>query len=185
MNLNTPRAVDTLGAMVCLGLTLVGWFLIAGPVRNTLSERDRLADACENVENTQLRFNAAEARMRAQLDDAKAELDSSRIVLGSMADRNARSGAITRLATSEGMTIQSTTIGDHADGTWFQAVPITIATSGDYDGCLRFLRRVHEEMPDVEVLGMELAGNPSLPNQPGTYTFNFAWYAASGLVSAE
>jgi hypothetical protein len=166
-------------------LTITGWFLIAGPVRNTFAERDRLADACESVENTHLSFNAADARMNAQLDNARAELDSSRIVLGSMADRNARSGAITRLATNEGMTIQSTTIGDHADGTWFQAVPITIVTSGDYEACLRFLRRVHENMPDVEVLGMELAGNPSVPTQPGTYTFNFAWYAASGVVSAE
>ena len=55
---------------------------------------------------------------------------------------------------------------------------------GSYPHCGLFLHRLYEELPDVEIVGIELSGQPENPGTPASFKFTLSWYAAPSIAAA-
>ena len=83
------------------------------------------------------------------------------------------------------MIIHETRSGDVVDGPRYLTVPVEISGSGPYSKCAAFLHLLRNELPDVEVFGFELGGNPANPDSRSIFRFDLGWYAASTQVAAS
>jgi len=178
------RKIDAIGLAVCAGLTVVGYIGIIQPISRMRGEiatlRTQLAIAQRDTESA----GNTRARLSDQLTRVRTELEASPVHLEPANQLNRRLAHLVDLAADSHVLLDETRAGDTQHGDRYETVPIAVSGSGTYPDCAVFLHRIHEELPDVEVLGFDLSGNPGSPHPKTQFQFELAWYAAGTTASA-
>jgi Tfp pilus assembly protein PilO len=169
--------------LVCAVLTAGAYALIVKPIQAELVEQaaGRQQLALEEEQSEQL----LATRRRLVLDVARLrrERQESAVRLQTVDYLNTRVSELSALVESSGMMINATELDAIRSHEWYQLVPIRLSGVGEFPDCARFLRELHERMPDTSVQGFNLSGNPSQPAAPSMFSFDLVWYAAPTLTA--
>lgn len=180
----TVRQIDVGGVTACMILTALAY---VGVVRPVASERAALATLRGEVAAEERKENAiqtAQRRIESELALVRGELEASPVRLEAVAKLNQRLARIEKTAEESGLLIHKTSSSEAVSGNRYDTVPIEVSGSGTYPDCARFLHRLKQDLPEVEVLGFELSASPGEPRARPAFRFDLAWYAAPAVASA-
>jgi hypothetical protein len=178
------RNIDVIGFAACAGLTLLGFLGIIQPISRMRGEVATLRTQLAIAERDTEAVGESRTRLSGQLTRVKIELDASPVHLKSVDQLNRRLAHLVDLAAESHVLLDETRAGDTKHGDRYETVPIAVSGSGTYPDCAVFLHRIHEELPDIEVLGFDLSGNPGSPRPNTQFQFELAWYAAGATANA-
>jgi Tfp pilus assembly protein PilO len=181
----TRWQIDAGAFVACVLLTAIGYVLIYRPIIDRQSDLARLRVEVATTRTQTATAESARAALDRELGRIRAQLAESPVHLEPVERLNRRIARIVELATASRMVINETRAGTVAEGERYRTVPVKISGSGSYSQCAVFLHRLAADLPDVEVLGFELAGNPGVPTARSSFRFDLAWYATPSVASAE
>lgn len=180
----TVRQIDIVGVVACLLLTVMAYVAVIRPVATERSALAALRGQIAARERETAALATAHRRIESELASVNAEMQASPVRLESVAKLNFRLARIEQAAEGSGLLIHETRSSEVVTGERFDTVPIEVSGSGSYPDCARFLRRLQQDLPEVEVIGFELSASPGEPRARPTFRFDLAWYAAPAVASA-
>lgn len=179
-----PWHLDVAGVGALALLTVAAYSMILAPIARN---RTRVAGARAElalIQGRTLETQRTEAAVNAELTRVQTELEASPVRLERSDGLNRRLARLMSVATDSGLVINESQAEDVVAGSRFDLVPIVVTGSGSYPSCARFFTRLSEELPDIEVLGFNISGQPSNPDAVATFRFDLSWYAAPSVAAA-
>jgi Tfp pilus assembly protein PilO len=174
----TPRQVDLVAALACLGLTVAGYLLVFVPAQELRQARaaleSRVEDASRELAAEQEHLRSMEVHLE-RIREARAQ---SRIELRNVRSLNARLADLVEAGSRVGLEILETGAAEPDRHEWYLTVPIELRAEGTYSQGAAFLDVVHGSLPDVELVAFDMSGNTKEAGAPASLVFNFVWYAA-------
>ncbi len=171
--------IHACGAGACAVVTII--VLIVG-IQPALDARDETRGRLDelNVSRAQQeRTKQQVADLAAQRDDAEAALSRQALRLEDVTQVNQRLARLTRLATDNGVEIETMRPGVAQPGKRFARLPIQVRGAGSFPTCVKFLHALRTELIDTGVGSLTLTRTPK-PGGDGLATFEceLVWYAA-------
>jgi Tfp pilus assembly protein PilO len=158
---------------------MVTLFFFAG-VRPLLQNRADAAGQKIKLEQQQRLAGSAEALVRSQaakLGALQAALATDPLRLQEARFINGKLAKISVLADARKLQIKELEPQHSVVEVPFEIVPINLAGSGTFRNCALFVHDMHESMPDVGFVAMQIEGNPQIPSAESTFKFEMQWYA--------
>jgi Tfp pilus assembly protein PilO len=177
--------LDACGLAGILLLTLLAYFAILRPLGNDRAELGALRTETEEAQSRLVAIESAASRRSDDLARTEQMLNASRVNLQTVDQLNRRLAVIVEEASGSGLSIHESVAGDARSGKRHETVPVDLSGKGSYESCAEFLHRVYENLPDVEVLSIELTGRPGTRGAHASFRFELAWYAAPMVARAE
>jgi len=171
--------IDAAGVIVCALASLAFYAVTVQPFfeqRSAVAERRReLKDlACKASE-----LEAALAQDQDRLAAVKSDLAASTVTLDSTAHINTRIARLAAFFADFELEVDDVRTGQVCRGLHCDVVPMTIVGRGSYERYGRFLRGLCSAFPDMNVVKIELTGNPARASESETFRFELFWYAVS------
>ena len=188
MTVQPPRAhigrrIDTAGAIACAALTLFGYFAIVRPFASERATLVAVRGQVATAERKKRTLKTTQRGIKTDLATVRRELEASPVKLEPVSRLNHRLALIEQAAEESGLLIHETRSSEVVSGDRFDAVPIEVSGAGSFPECARFLHRLQQELPEVEVIGFALSVNPGNARSRQTFRFDLAWYATPLLVA--
>ncbi|MDB5326346.1 MAG: hypothetical protein JWM57_1915 [Phycisphaerales bacterium] len=178
------HVADGVGMAILAGVTLVFIFGLIAP----LAMRERQAAArADSATRQQQRANAVTATIReasVALDQVRAKLAEAPVQLRPVNALNERVASLVTLGSDCGLIVQDIRPGEVGKTRKFASVPIHLAGQGSYPNVTRFLRRLHQELPDMGVSNLKLTGAPDDAAIAARYEFELRWIAMPQEITA-
>lgn len=170
--------IDAAGvAALCALTTLAGlgaWRPIVAARQNA---RDTVAEY-ELLHAKTIELTTQKRALEGQLDAARAQLNRQRW-RPQPADRlNQRLAALTDLASTAGLNLEQLSPGPQNPQSRFSAILLTMSARGDFAATNSFLTLLHDQCPDIAVLGMKIFSAPPQTDSQCQLSFDLVWYAA-------
>lgn len=175
----TCRQIDAIGVGACVVALAAGFIVVVKPITVQRQELAALHEELRSAEMAAGQVRSEQQRLNDDLAGVQSRLNAVPVHLEPVEEQNMRIARIVELASDSGITIHESRSGTLHEGLRFSSVPIEVSGSGAYPACAQFLHRVYRELPDVEVVRMELRSDPSDPRAPASFSFCFTWYAAA------
>jgi Tfp pilus assembly protein PilO len=170
--------IDTVGVGACLLASLMGYMAIVNPLlekRSTAVERQR---EMETRQQKATELESAVAAAQERLTAARRQLAAGAVQLDSAAHINKRIAGVTEFFSRCALHVDDVQTGRVSSGPQYDLVPITILGRGGHRQCVQFLHGLSSKYPDMNVMRIELSGNPAEPVDSGKFRLELFWYAA-------
>lgn len=177
--------IDAVGVAACVAVLAAAYLLGFAPLmgrnagavarhRELAAQRGKATAAVANVRQLKARV-AALVREREQDTFRPAPLDRT----------NARLREITSLAANRGLEVKGVEPGAAREQSPYQVVPLRLTGSGNFRGCVDFLRDLRGALRDTTVVGFRFSATPQVGGSPVTFELDLCWYAAAAVARAE
>jgi Tfp pilus assembly protein PilO len=175
------------GAALALVAGLVLYVGVVAPVQD--KHRQANADRAE-LDRTNHDLAAAETQVVSatrSLEDIRSRL-SHAVALKDQRQINRRISELTTLATESGIALTDVQPGRARSAGRYDVVPIKLAGKGTYPTTADFLSRLHAQLRDMDVHGLEVRSSRIDDAHDATITLELAWHtlpAGSARASAD
>ena len=177
--------IDAIGIVIFLLASFVVYFTALKPLykqRNFFAgRRQKLAIQREESSSLGVSMRTLDNR----LVTVQKEFAENEIKLKSSDQINQRIADLTALSTDCALEVDDMKTGNICTGPKCGLMPISLAGRGRYKKCLVFLYQLNKSFADINVVKFELAGDPTMPEQPGTFNFQLIWYTAPTAQIAQ
>lgn len=173
------------GIITLLLLLAVAWGVGAGPRLNAQAEYWQLLAQLQDCrEALQLAQNSEQAA-RARAVFLRESITQHPLVLHAPGELNERLQQITDLAVRIGLQVNGIEAGDTTRFTRCNARTILFTGRGRYHEVLDFLRQLHQNMPDTDVVAATLSGRNGDASAQASVTMKLRWYTTPTAVVAR
>jgi Tfp pilus assembly protein PilO len=175
--------IDLVGLGAVAVITAAVWAIAISPrVDEDQSIRQRhaeLVQAEREAEEAGMIARAAAARAR-QLQE---ELTRTGVVLSPRSQQIRVLAAISDLAQTNALDVQSVDTGTPRSTPQWVEVPITISGAGRYGDCVEFLAQLSAMRRDILVRALSLEGDVSNPSPVARFRFEMIWFASESSAT--
>jgi Tfp pilus assembly protein PilO len=175
--------IDLVGLGAVAVITAAVWAIAISPrVDEDQSMRQRYAELVQaerEAEEAGMIARAAAARAR-QLQE---ELTRTGVVLSPRSQQIRVLAAISDLAQTNALDVQSVDTGTPRSTPQWVEVPITISGAGRYGDCVEFLAQLSAMRRDLLVRALSLEGDVSNPSPVARFRFEMIWFASESSAT--
>ncbi len=170
--------IDVVGVGVCVLASLVGYVTLVNPLVQKRSATAGLQRELQTRQQKTAQLESAVTAARERLTAARQQLATSVVQLESAAHINKRIAGVTEFFSGCELHVDDVQTGRVCGGLQYDLVPITILGRGGHRQCVKLLHGLCAKYPDMSVVRIELAGNPTEAADSGKFRFVLFWYAA-------
>jgi Tfp pilus assembly protein PilO len=174
--------VALFGIAAIIVLSGLAYFVEVAPI---LRDRDsyaqsnaELADKQQTLEHLQGFIRTAQQQIKTLNDHQSSELK-----LQPAEEINDRISMVSSIATDQGLVLESTEPGNAVAQPRYSTVAIHITGHGGFRQIVKFLKQLHQQLPDVAVNDVGLAGGAD--GAAVNFTLSMVWYAAPQAAVAK
>jgi len=167
--------LDAAGAAILLTLGAGAYLLQIGPA---WSHREQSIARAGELVAEQGQSRELERKVHAlkeQLDTHQRAVDKNELKLEPASELNRRLAALTELCAASGLQVDSIESGETRRLDRYATIAVRITGRGSYRTCATLLSHMHEQMPDVGVIGLDMSsvGLDAGNNRQATASFAF------------
>jgi Tfp pilus assembly protein PilO len=178
-------ALHGAGATACLVVVATFWW--AG-LRPLLGRAAAAATAHHRLAAAVQQRDAADAAVRDgtdQLQQLGAEVAASGLSLRPPSQVNDVLARVASVSANCGVRLDDVRVGSLARGERYATLPVHAVGRGAYRDCVRFLRQLNRDCPDVAVAALGLAGPGAGAAGPVGIDLDLRWHAALPTLDAR
>lgn len=154
------------------------------PLTMAKNEAARLATELVSQREALATAQASLTRGQAELDALRSQLAGAALTLHDPSLLNQRLANLTELARESELVVQKVQPDEPISGRDFERVTIQLAGEATYPTLTRFVRRLHKELPDVEVRSLSLQASGAELATASPFRLECLWYARTHLRRA-
>lgn len=170
--------IDVVACLICAAVTggvIVG---IVNPMLSKRATQSQQREQLTNEEQKCSRLSAAVLSMRKRTNALQHELDTGAVHLEPAGEINHKIARLTSLLGDCNLELEDIQTQPPISQSRCNLVPIHIVGQGRYIQSTRFLKQLHQNLPDIAVTDFDLEGAPAVASDPGQFTFDLCWFAA-------
>jgi Tfp pilus assembly protein PilO len=175
--------------IVCL--LLIGVLFYVVQFRPLIEQRQRHADLHSEIAAHQDRVRQLAAdlgKTQVQIETARRAVNDAQLALQPRSKLNDRLAAISELAASCGLQLETIEPGVESIGPRLTAIPVRLSARGTPRQAIRFLEVLRQRMPDNPTVAVEMTASPSAGDTDpvGQCAFDLLWYTSgSGPLASN
>lgn len=140
---------------VTVGITAGVWALTIRPLQLGSEQNAAQREQFSERQQQAARISADLLAVGKQLKDEQSALERSAVRLQTIDKLNQRLVALATLASDSNLRIDEIQPGATAENKHYRTLGLRISAGGRYGDCTRFLRRLHQQFPDMAVESIE------------------------------
>jgi Tfp pilus assembly protein PilO len=174
--------VALFGIAAIIVLSGLAYFVEVAPI---LHDRDAFAQSTAELADKQQTLDHLQGFIRTAQQQIKmlADQQAGELKLQPAEQINDRVSAISSIATDQGLVLESTEPGNAMSQPRYSTVAIHITGHGGFMQVEKFLKQLHQQLPDVAINDVGLAGGAD--GAPLNFTLSMIWYAAPPSAVAK
>lgn len=175
-------SIDGIALTLCVLVTAMVYIGLVAPM---LSKRSTLAQQREQLtreEQKCSRLSSAVMAMRKRTNTLEQELETGAVHLDSTREMNQRIAQLTALLQEHGLTLEDIQTQVPIPHRRCDLVPIRMVGTGGYLDSTHFLAALYQQLPDMAVCNVNLAGAPGTASFAGQFAFDLCWFAAPSMT---
>lgn len=170
--------VDAAGLAACVAFTLLAYFAGIRPLLGKRADTSAKQVQLDARRRSCSELEASLIALKRQLAAAQQAMAESSVRLQPAHFVNQRVANIADLAAGSGLKIDDIQLGLSSSTSRYTVIPISLAGSGTYRTCMRFLHRLNQTFPDAAVSMFALSANPGDLAARAAFRFQLLWHAA-------
>jgi Tfp pilus assembly protein PilO len=180
-----PWHIDAAGAAALALMLIAAYALGIRPVVQSREARASLAAQRDQELQKADSLGIALRELSGRVEEARQSLDAGAITLESAGRLNRRLARLTGLAAANHLKLDAIEPGKTARLPCYDAMEIAIAGRGTFTDCTAFLHHIYADVPDTEVMSVELSGQPGAADNAASFKVVLSWLIAGSASPVQ
>lgn len=172
------RAIDGVGLGLCLALTGLLYTVGVHPLLEQRREQQAIMREVATEQGEVATLTASLMAVRQEYVQVQRAVADNALRLEPLSALNRRVAELTAMARDAGLAVNGVRPGRPSVNEHYRTVPVQVAGEGSFHATEHFLKRLHEQMPDVGMWSLQLERHGSDLELDPQYQIELVWYAA-------